>query len=197
MTTLVSNKQKYLITPSLLNSWKYAISQDNEYGNLEDFKKVLSREPTEETEAIKTGYQYEDFMIKNYEPTKNGCYQVKLSKDITTSTGNYVLYGRFDCLKAGKIYDYKYTSNYDVGKFYSNYQTPIYLELEPNATEIEYLVCNNYGEGKKLEELNIYHEVYRRDEIKLDITQEIDNFINWLSVNKLLDLYHEKWKSQY
>ena len=91
---------KYLITPSLLNSWKYAISQENDYGNLEDFKKVLAKEPFEETEAIKLGFQFEDFMIKNYEPTKYGCYQVKLSKDISTKTGNYVLYGRIDCLKA-------------------------------------------------------------------------------------------------
>ena len=188
---------KYLITPSLLNSWKYAISQDNDYGNLEDFKKVLSREPMESNEAIELGFQYEEFMIENYEQTKHGCYQVKLSKNVTTNTGNYVLYGRLDCLKAGKIYDYKYTRSYDVGKFYDNYQTPIYLELEPNAREMEYLVCNNYREGKALEELNIYHEVYRRDEIHIDIKQEIDNFISWLEANKLLDLYHEKWISQY
>ena len=92
-------KTKYLITPSLLNAWRYAISDSNDYGNLEDFKKVLSRLPMEETEAIKTGIQYEDFMVKNYEETKNGCYQVKLSKEIATKTGTYVLYGRLDCLR--------------------------------------------------------------------------------------------------
>lgn len=188
---------KYLITPSLLNSWKYAISGDNDYGNLEDFKRVLSREPMEESDAIRTGFQYEDFMIKNYEPTKNGCYQVKLSKDITTKTGNYVLYGRLDCLKAGKIYDYKYTGSYDVGKFYNNYQTSIYFELTPEATEFEYLVCNNYKVGKTLDELNLFHETYRREEVKLDICQEIDNFINWLRTNNLLELFHEKWESKY
>ena len=190
-------QKKYLITPSLLNSWKYAIGQDNDYGNLEDFKRVLSRETMEETEAIKTGFQYEEFMISNYEPTKNGCYQVKLSKNVTTETGNYVLYGRLDCLKAGTIYDYKYTGSYDVGKFYGNYQTVIYFEICPEAKKFEYLVCNNYKDGKILDDLNIYHEVYRRDEIKTDIKQEIDDFINWLKVNKLLDLYHEKWKSKF
>lgn len=188
---------KYLITPSLLNAWKYAISLDNNYGNLEDFKKVLSREPMEENEAIRTGFEYEDFMIKNYEPTKNGCYQVKLSKNITTKTGTYVLYGRLDCLKAGKIYDYKYTGSYDVGKFYGNYQTPIYFELAPEANEFEYLICNNYKEGKPLEGLNIYHEVYKRDEVDIILEQEIDNFINWLETNELLDLYYELWESNY
>lgn len=190
-------KQKYLITPSLLNSWRYAISPENDYGNLEDFKKVLSREPIEETEAIRTGFEYEDFMIKNYEQTKNGCYQVKLSKDIVTKTGVYVLYGRLDCLKAGKIYDYKYTGSYDVGKFFNNYQTAIYLELAPEAFEMEYLICNNYKAGKKIEELNIYHETYTRKEVNIDLGYEIDCFIYWLKANNLYSIFCDKWESKF
>lgn len=189
--------KKYLITPSLLNSWRYVISDENDYGNLEDFMKVLSKQPMEESEAIKLGYQYEDFMIENYEPTKNGCYQVKLSKDIITKTGIYVLYGRLDCLKAGKIYDYKYTGSYDVGKFFGNYQTPIYLALAPEADEMEYLVCNNYKEGKTMEELNIYHEVYNRNEARVDLSYEIDCFIYWLKANNLYQLFCDKWESLY
>lgn len=189
---------KYLITPSLLNSWKCAISLENEYGNLEDFKKLLSREPIESSEAIELGFKFEDFMIKNYEPTKNGCYQVKLSKNIETSTGEYVLYGRLDCLKAGTIYDYKYTGSYDVGKFYGSYQTLIYFELCEEANEFIYLICNNYKEDKPLEELNLYRENYLRDSLKdIDIKQEIDNFISWLKVNELYDLYCEKWESKF
>lgn len=191
------NQKKYLITPSLLNSWKYAISLENEYGNLEDFKKVLSKEPMEEKEAIITGYKYEEFMIKNYEPTKNGCYQVKLSKIIETNTGKYVLYGRLDCLKAGKIFDYKYTGSYDVGKFFNNYQTLVYFELCPEAKEFEYLICNNYSDKKTLEELNIYHEVYQREDIKNNIKIEIDDFISWLKENNLYELYCQKWESVY
>ncbi len=191
------NQKKYLITPSLLNSWKYAISSKNEYGNLEDFKKVLLREPLEETEAIKLGFQFEDFMIKNYEPTKNGCYQVKLSKTITTKTGTYVLYGRLDCLKAGKIIDYKHKGSYDVGDFEDSYQHPIYFELCPESNEFEYLICNNYREGKELEDLNIYHEVYLREDITMDIRQEIDYFINWLKTVDLYNLYLKNWESIY
>lgn len=190
--------KKYLITPTLLNSWKYAISLDNEYGNLEDFIKVLSKEPMEETENIKIGFQFEDFMIKNYELTKNGCYQVKLSKNITTDTGEYVLYGKLDCLKAGVIYDYKYTSSYDVGKFYGSYQTLIYFELCPEASEFCYLISNNYKEDKSLEEINLYKEIYTRNDIEeVNINQEIDNFISWLKTNDLYNLYCEKWESIY
>ena len=188
---------KYLITPSLLNSWKYAISNENEYGNLEDFKKVLSREPIETTEAIETGFKFEDYMIQNYELTKNGCYQVKLSKNIITKTGNYVLYGRLDCLKAGTIYDYKYKWSYDVGSFIDSYQHPIYFELCPEANKFEYLISNNYKEGKELENINLYHETYFRDEIKMNLADEIDNFIQWLKTNNLLGVYQEKWKSMY
>ena len=188
---------KYLITPSLLNSWKYAISLENEYGNLEDFIKVLSKEPMEQTEAIIKGFQFEDFMIENYEPTKNGCYQVKLSKNITTKTGNYVLYGRLDCLKAGRIYDYKYKGNYDVGAFVDSYQHPIYFEICPEAKEFEYLICNNYKDDKELDDLHIYHEIYKREDCDIDLVQEIDHFISWLKVNDLYNLFCEKWKSLY
>ena len=48
-----------------MNSWKYAVSLDNEYGNLEDFIKVLSRQPMESNESIELGFKYEDFMINN------------------------------------------------------------------------------------------------------------------------------------
>ncbi len=189
---------KYLITPSLLNSWKYAISLENDYGNLEDFKKVLSREPKETTEVQQIGYDYEEFMTKNYDSTKNGCYQVKLSKNISTKTGTYVLYGRLDCLKAGTIYDYKYKGSYDVGSFVDSYQHPIYLELCPEATEFVYLICNNYKKGKKLEEINVYRENYTRDSLKeIDISHEIDSFISWLKANELYDLYCKNWESKF
>ncbi len=191
------NQKKYLITPSLLNSWKYAISLENDYGNLEDFKKVLSKEPSPITEQQQLGYDFEEFMINNYEPTKNGCYQVKLSEDITTNTGNYVLYGRLDCLKMGRIYDYKHTGSYDVGKFYDSYQTSVYFELCPEANEFEYLICNNYKKGKSLEDINLYHEIYLREDNKIDIVQEIDHFIGWLKANNLYKLYCEKWESAF
>lgn len=191
------NQRKYLITSSLLNSWKYAISSKNEYGNLEDFKKVLLREPLEETEAVKLGFQFEDFMIKNYEPTKNGCYQVKLSKTITNKTGTYVLYGRLDCLKAGEIIDYKHKGSYDVGDFEDSYQHPVYFELCPEANEFEYLICNNYKDGKELKDLNIYHESYLREDVTMDIGQEIDYFINWLKTVNLYNVYLEHWESVY
>ncbi len=191
------NQKKYLITASLLNSWKYAISPENEYGNLEDFKKVLSKEPMEVTEAIQKGFEFEKYMTENYEPTKGGCFQVKLSKNISTKTGNYVLYGILDCLKMGKIIDFKHKNNYDVGSFYDSYQHPMYFELCPEANEFEYVICDNYDSKKTMNDLHIYHELYLRQDNKINLSQEINYFINWLKANNLYELYCEKWESKY
>lgn len=191
------NQKKYLITASLLNSWRYAISPDNEYGNLEDFKKVLSKEPMEVTEAIQNGFDFEKYMTENYGPTKRGSFQVKLSKNIVTKTGNYVLYGILDCLKAGTIYDYKYKGSYEVGSFFDSYQHLMYFEICPEASEFEYVITNNYKKGKELGEINLFHEKYLKEEIKVDLYREIDNFINWLKENNLYDLFIEKWVSKY
>lgn len=191
------NQKKYLITASLLNSWHYVISPDNAYGNLEDFKKVLSKEPMEVTEAIQNGFNFEKYMTENYEPTKYGCYQVKLSKNITTNTGNYVLYGILDCLKAGTIYDYKYKESYEVGSFQSSYQHSMYFEICPEANKFTYVITNNYKKGKTLEDINLYQETYLREDMNINLYQEIDHFINWLKVNDLYDLFCKYWESNY
>lgn len=127
---------KYYITPTLLNSWQYNIKN----GTLEDFIKVLNKEQFEPTESILKGFEYEKYMQENYEETKNGSYQVKVSKEY----GDYLLYGIIDCLKGGIIYDYKYTKNYEVGKFFNNNQTLMYLEMVPEAKKMIYLITNKF-----------------------------------------------------
>jgi len=181
--------KKYLITPTLLNSWKYAI----EKGSLEDFIATLNKEPMEVSEAIQRGFDFEEFMQENYESTKGGSFQLKCSKEI----GQFVLYGRVDCLKAGVITDYKYTGNYDVGKYYSNYQTPIYLELIPEAYKIQYIISNNFKKGMPMEDINLFCESYKRDDIKIDILQEINQFVNWLKINNLFEIFDKNWESKF
>lgn len=127
---------KYYITPTLLNSWQYNIKN----GTLEDFIKVLNKEEFQPSESISKGFEYEEYMQENYKETKDGAYQVKISKEY----GNYLLYGIIDCLKSGVIYDYKYTSNYEVGKFYNNNQTLMYLEMVPEAKKMVYLITNKF-----------------------------------------------------
>ncbi len=167
----------YLITASLLNSWKYFLNS----GNAEEFKKVLDRVPTPKNESIKKGFAFEKWCEENFEETKGGVYQVKVKKEIE----DYLLYGVIDCLKEGVIYDYKFTKNYDVGKFLNNYQTSIYLELVPEAREIKYIITNKEDFNKD----NIFTETYKREE-KEPILPIIHMFMNWIENN---NYSMEKW----
>lgn len=192
---------KYYITPTLLNSWQYNIKN----GTLEDFIKVLNKEQFEPTESILKGFEYEKYMQENYEETKNGSYQVKVSKEY----GDYLLYGIIDCLKGGIIYDYKYTKNYEVGKFFNNNQTLMYLEMVPEAKKMIYLITNKFEKIEypdikfkdtakvEYEVGDIFKEEYTKDLFPETIESVLHKFIEWLKAYNLYELYIEKWKCKY
>ena len=192
---------KYYITPTLLNSWQYNIKN----GTLEDFIKILNKEEFEPSESILKGFEYEKYMQENFEETLGGAYQVKVSKE----HGDYLLYGIIDCLKGGIIYDYKYTKNYEVGKFFNNHQTLMYLEMVPEAKKMIYLITNKFDETKysdanlkdieKIEYAvgDIYREEYTKDMFPETIDSILHKFEEWLKQYNLFDLYTEKWKCKY
>ena len=192
---------KYYITPTLLNSWQYNIKN----GTLEDFIKILNKEEFEPTESILKGFEYEKYMQENYEETKNGSYQVKVSKEY----GDYLLYGIIDCLKGGIIYDYKYTKNYEVGKFFNNHQTLMYLEMVPEAKKMIYLITNKFEKIEypdikfkdtakvEYEVGDIFKEEYTKDLFPETIESVLHKFIEWLKAYNLYELYIEKWKCKY
>ena len=173
---------KYYITPSLLNSWQYNIKN----GTLEDFIKVLNKEEFEPSANIIKGFEFEEYMQENYSVTKGGAYQVKVSKEY----GDYLLYGIIDCLKDGIIYDYKYTQNYEVGKFFNNHQTLMYLEMVPEAKKMIYIITNKFED----EPGDIFKEEYTKDLFPETIDSILHKFIEWLKAYNLYDLYTEKWK---
>ena len=201
---------KYYITPTLLNSWSYCIKN----GTLEDFIKALNKEPFEDTESIIKGKEFEAYMQENYEETKNGAYQVKVSKEY----GDYLLYGIIDCLKGGIIYDYKYTKNYDVGKFFNNHQTLMYLEMVPEASKMVYLITNKFDTNYPVKCIDIikiegamamqdvpmeykvgdiFKEEYTKDMFPETMDSVLHKFEQWLKAYNLFDLYAEKWKCKY
>lgn len=194
---------KYYITPTLLNSWQYNIKN----GTLEDFIKILNKEEFEPTESILKGFEYEKYMQENFEETLNGGYQVKVSKEY----GDYLLYGIIDCLKGGIIYDYKYTKNYEVGKFFNNHQTLMYLEMVPEAKKMVYLITNKFTKEMPLSApLNyeycgeyeyvvgeIFREEYTKDMFPETMNSILHKFQQWLKQYNLFDLYAEKWKCKY
>ena len=192
---------KYYITPTLLNSWQYNIKN----GTLEDFIKVLNKEEFEPSESILKGFEYEKYMQENYKETLGGAYQVKVSKEY----GDYLLYGIIDCLKGGIIYDYKYTQNYEVGKFFNNHQTLMYLEMIPEAKKMIYLITNKLNkiecpdmEFKDISKIeyevgDIFKEEYTKDMFPETIDSILHKFEQWLKQYNLFDLYTEKWKCKY
>lgn len=192
---------KYYITPTLLNSWQYNIKN----GTLEDFIKVLNKEEFEPSQSILKGFEYEKYMQENYEETLNGAYQVKVSKEY----GDYLLYGIIDCLKGGIIYDYKYTQNYEVGKFFNNHQTLMYLEMIPEARKMVYLITNKFNKIEypdieftdvskiEYEVGDIFREEYTKDMFPETMNSILHKFEQWLKQYNLFDLYTEKWKCKY
>ena len=192
---------KYYITPTLLNSWQYNIKN----GTLEDFIKVLNKEKFEPTESILKGFEYEKYMQENFEETLRGAYQVKVSKEY----GDYLLYGIIDCLKGGIIYDYKYTKNYEEGKFFNNHQTLMYLEMVPEAKKMVYLITNKFNKTEypdlnfkdvskvEYEVGDIFREEYTKDMFPETMNSILHKFEQWLKQYNLFDLYTEKWKCKY
>ena len=200
--------ERFLITHSLLSSWLYAISDDpysdatTEKDPLADFLTVLRREPTETTEAMQNGIDFENLVTaiaenaphdnghKWYDGAKqiadivqNGVFQYVAKRDVVIGGRNVLLYGRLDALKAGHIYDIKFSRRYEVGKFYDSTQHPMYLNLVPEALDFTYLVFNGSS---------VWQERYSRKDT-MPIEPVVEHFFEWLRGQGLDDLYRENW----
>ena len=198
---------RYLMTHSLLSSWMY-VMQENPYEDMTtekdsyaEFLAALKREPIPTTEAMQKGIDFENLVTDItlgrgdqthswYEAAsavartiKGGLLQYKVSREIVVKGITLLLYGRLDALKAGTIYDIKFSGSYDVGKYIDSTQHPTYLELVPEAKQFSYLVSNGSY---------VWTETYRRDETP-SIIPTIEDFLDWLQLQGLMNLYKEKW----
>lgn len=198
---------RYLMTHSLLSSWLYAMSDTpyadatNEKDPMEDFMQVLRREPTPTNEHMQKGIDFENEVthIVNgggnpdngwYEAAKQvadevrgGILQYTSKKLVHLPKRDVLLYGRLDALKSGVIYDIKYSGSYDVGKYRTSTQHPMYMTLVPEAREFVYLVSN----GK-----HVWREPYRREETA-DVMTYVEQFFGWLDSQGLDEVYRNHW----
>ena len=202
-----SESKRFLITQSLLSSWLWALKLDNGY---EDFIKTLRREPIQPNKAMLDGIRFENCLnavlngaeiepthewykpIMELYPTLYGAQQqASPSKNMTISGIEFVLYGKLDYLKAGIIYDTKYSPRYPSKGNANNYidspQHPMYFALVPEAREFQYKICD----GKY-----IYTETYRPDEVG-PIERTIGHFMGFLDRRNLVETYCENWRSKY
>ena len=202
---------RYLMTHSLLSSWLYAIKDDpfedatTERDHYAEFLDVLNRVPTPTTEAMQNGIDFEDLVTvtanhgsipygygeeKWYDAAakvanivRGGQFQYKAKKTVTIGGTDFLLYGRLDALKAGTIYDIKFSKSYDRGKYYGSTQHPLYLELVPEATQFMYLVSNG---------TDVWTETYFREDTR-SIFPVIADFTDWIKSQGLFPIYAEKW----
>ena len=201
--------ERFLMTQSLLSSWSWIYSCYEGYEDeaVESFMRTLRREPSERTEAMQGGINFENEVYKRllgkpYEPHPeweqgiaaaaeilNGAVtQVKAYCDIEVDGTKFLLYGILDALKCGVIYDIKFSTkpiatNYEYGKYADNAQHPAYLRLIPEAYEFTYITSDG---------VDCYRETYRREETR-PVEQIIREFISSVDRMGYLPIYKEKW----
>lgn len=198
---------RYLMTHSLLSSWLYAIKENpyedatSERDPMAEFMLTLRREPTPTTEAMQKGIDFEDLVTaivagkgdpghswysaasKVAAIIGGGVLQYRARKEVYAGGLSLVLYGRLDALRAGGIYDIKFSRGYERGKYFGSTQHPVYLELVPEAQHFTYIVSNGS---------EVWTEQYRREKTP-SVYPVISDFLDWLNARDLLGLYREKW----
>ena len=202
---------KYLITPTLLNSFQYYIQDEykSPADSRADFLRTLSRERFEPNEAMQRGIDFEneiktiadkfiELEIEDYEEKSNlfkiayivkgGLWQQTCKKDLTIGNQEFLLYGKCDVVKRDTIYDIKFTSNYELGKFLDSAQHLIYLYCL-DLPKFQYLVSD--GEEYWVEDYHNHAGI--EDEIK----SKISDFLSYLENDKeAKEMFFTKWGSK-
>jgi len=209
---------KYLITPSLLGSFAWYLSDESE-NNREKFLLTLKREKTPTTEAQAKGIRFEDdislacadkypYLIwmgdegeddekrASYDAivsqvcdiVRGGLWQQSIKKEIKVGNQEFLLYGRTDVIKRDTIYDIKFTSNYELGKFLDSSQHLIYLYCS-DLPNFSYLI----SDGKEFWREDYHNHAGIENEIK----SKISDFLGYLENDKeAKEMFLTKWESK-
>ena len=203
---------KYLITPTLLNSYEYYIQDEfkSPADSRADFLKTLSKEKFEPNKAMQKGIDFENdikakcdgYILLNgkenpdYETVcgeiteivKGGLWQESVKKDLQIGNQEFLLYGRTDVIKRDTVYDIKYTSNYELGKFLNSAQHLIYLYCS-GLPKFKYLISN----GKDFWQ----EDYFNNGNIENEIKSKINNFLSYLeNDSEAKNLFETKWESK-
>lgn len=230
---------KYLITPTLLNSFQYYIQDEykSPADSRADFLKTLSREKFQPNEAMQRGIDFEDdirlycetnrlnpseairdkrfswkggvlndtnskeyvelnnklndyldIIIPIAKVVKYGIWQQTCKKELKIGNQEFLLYGKCDVIKRDTIYDIKFTSDYEVGKFSDSAQHLIYLYCL-DLPKFQYLVSD--GKDYWVEDYHNHKGI--EDEIK----SKISDFLSYLENDKeAKEMFFTKWGSK-
>lgn len=201
----MSRAPKLLITQSLLGAWLYQYQTFDQESAHKDFLRVLRREKSKPTQAILDGIQFENMVKACCEGSsppeghkwgqavqaiadrvQGAQFQVVAQRTAVVEDIPFLLYGRLDALKAGVIYDIKFSRGYQVGKYLDSPQHPMYFALVPEAQRFEYLVFTGS---------DVCVEKYDR-EVAPDIRSTIQDFMKYLEASKLDKIYCQKWETR-
>ena len=193
---------KFLLTQSLLSSWQYTLKG----GELDEFLSTLRREKKPQSKAILDGIRFENMVHavsegaeigrdqEWYKPVMEICeiitqgqYQVKASRPLVVDGVEFVCYGILDFLKAGVIYDTKFSKTYKVGKYLDSPQHPMYFYLCPEVQRFEYIISDGSY---------VYREAYLPEDTE-HIEKTVRQFMSWLDKTNFVDLYCQNWRSKY
>lgn len=196
---------KLLITQSLLGAWLYQYQAFDQESAHKDFLRVLRREKSKLTQAILDGIQFENMVTACCEGSpppedhkwgqavraiadrvQGAQFQVVAQRTVVVEDIPFLLYGRLDALKAGVIYDIKFSRGYQVGKYLDSPQHPMYFALVPEAQRFEYLVFTGS---------DVCVEKYEREDAP-DIRDTIRDFMKYIEASKLDKLYCQKWETR-
>jgi len=190
---------KFHLTQSLLSDWQYSFVMEDGY---ERFVKSLNRVPKKPTEKMLNGVAFEGCVNS----TLNGAFipedhkwykpvmelakylhgsqqQVALKRDIIVEGVCFELFGVLDFLRAGVIYDTKFSDSYRLNKYLHSPQHSMYFYLVPEARRFEYLSCD----GKF-----IYKEIYYPEDTE-PIELTIRQFMRYLEKHNLIETFTSKW----
>lgn len=193
---------KFLLTQSLLSSWQYTLKG----GDFDEFLSTLRREKKTQSKAMLDGIRFENVIHavsegaeiepghEWYKPVLEICkiitqsqYQVKASRPLVVDNVEFICYGILDFLKAGVIYDTKFSRTYHVGKYLDSSQHPMYFYLCPEVRKFEYIISDGSF---------VYRETYLSEDTE-PIETIARQFMAWMDKTNLVDIYCQNWRSKY
>lgn len=203
---------RLLLTQSLISAWKYTFDcfEGSEEQAMEDFMRTLRREPSEPTEAMQNGINFENEVYKLSSGLPRTAHpkwergitsvakyivgaptQVKCQREFSVDGCDFLIFGIMDAIKAGHIYDVKFSNKSlgsieAAGKYLDSPQHPAYLFCVPEAMDFTYLL----SDGDEL-----YAETYTRA-LTRPFPEIASEFIKSIESMGLLSLYQEKWAAK-
>lgn len=191
---------KFRLTQSLISAYEWMFKKEDGY---DEFIAALNREKKQPTVAMLDGIRYENCLnsvldgveitpdhewykpiTEMAEELQGAQQQVTIFRDINVDGVDFLIHGVLDYLRAGEIWDCKFSKNYKLNKYLGSPQTSFYMYLVPEARRFTYIVSDGTW---------VYRERYPR-EIVEPIEPYIKNFMQFLDMHNLVNIYTEKWR---